>query len=43
MHDLAISSTPGMVISAAGTVLLLVLFVFQLKDYLSIGSHTTRG
>ena len=35
------SSTPGMVISAAGTMLLLVLFVFQLQDYLAVGSHTT--
>ena len=36
-----ISSTPGIVISAAGTLLLLVLFVFQLKDYLAIGSETS--
>jgi len=36
-----ISSTPGIIISAAGTLLLLVLFVFQLKDYLAIGSETT--
>lgn len=40
-EDLVISSTPGVVMSAAGTVLLLVLFTFQLKDYLSIGSTTT--
>ena len=39
--DLVISSTPGIVISAGGTLLLLVLFVFQLKDYLAIGSETT--
>ena len=36
-----ISSTPGIIISAAGTLLLLVLFVFQLKDYLAIGSETS--
>ena len=36
-----VSSTPGIIISAAGTLLLLVLFVFQLKDYLAIGSETT--
>ena len=40
-QDLVITSTPGMIISAAGTVLLLVLFVFQLKDYLAVGSETT--
>ena len=40
-QDLVISSTPGIIISAAGTLLLLVLFVFQLKDYLAIGSETT--
>ena len=39
--DLVITSTPGIIISAAGTILLLVLFVFQLKDYLAIGSETT--
>jgi len=39
--DLVISSTPGMVISAAGTLLLVVLFVLQLQDYLAVGSHTT--
>jgi len=39
--DLVITSTPGVIISAAGTVLLLFLFVFQLKDYLSVGSTTT--
>ena len=39
--DLVITSTPGMIISLLGTVLMLTLFVFEVKDYLTVTSSTT--
>jgi len=39
-EDLVISSTPGVIISALGTVLLIVLFLFELRAYLTVTTST---
>jgi thiol-disulfide isomerase/thioredoxin len=39
--DLVISSTPGVVISAVGTVIMLVLFMFEVGEYFTLKSSTT--
>jgi len=39
-EDLVISSTPGVIISAIGTVLLITLFMFELRAYLTISTTT---
>ena len=39
--DLVISSTPGVVISVAGTIIMLVLFLFEVNEYFSVKSSTT--
>lgn len=40
-QDLVITSTPGMVISLLGTILMCTLFVFEVNAYLSVTSSTT--
>lgn len=40
-QDLVISSTPGMIISAVGTVLIMTLFFFELSEYFTVKATTT--
>ena len=40
-EDLVISSTPGMVISLFGTVVMLILFLFEISEYMTLKTSTT--
>jgi len=39
--DLVITSMPGTIISAVGTLIMIVLFVFELQHYMTVTSSTT--
>ena len=39
--DLVISSTPGMIISLIGTIVMITLFLFELSEYFALKSATT--